>query len=387
MALKIFLIACEASGDKLGAKLMAAIKKQRKDVTFAGMGGPEMRKQGLKSASDMCGVIGFLDVILKFFQFYSLLKLVIEKATKFQPDLVITIDSWDFCSLVTKKLKNKLSKAKFVHYVSPSVWLYRQGRIKEMKELYDLLLVVFPFETKFYEKVGMLCKFIGHPMVEDFYVDPHFLGHHNKRNAKLLGVMVGSRPAEIKRLLPIFVKAVKKFLSTQKENFLVVFPAINAKVAKLFQATPMPFEKQVIDASKLNDKERVKLFKSFHLAIAKSGTTTLELTLAGVPMVVAYKIDSFSMFIAKHIFNLHKKTPYICMTNILLNEAIVPEFVQENCQPDKIAHGLQNIMDFQIRKNMLLKYQKVGKMLSHSKRSPSDSAAKLVLSCLNPNFK
>lgn len=370
---------------------MSAVKKQKTNVVFSGIGGPHMQKQGLKSIGNLSGVMGFLEIILKFFHFFSLIRLLVKRAIEFQPDLVITIDSWDFCKMVVKRLRKGLQKAKFVHYVSPSVWLYRQGRIKEMKELYDLLLVIFPFETKLYEKVGMPCKYVGHPVIEDFNSSASTTFRHKykiPKNTKILCIMVGSRSAEIKRMLPIFITAAEKFLSKQQDQFLVIFPAINATAVSLIQATPMTFDKLVIDTSKLDDTMRTSMFKSFHLALAKSGTTTLEMTLASVPMVVAYKTDRFSMFIAKYVFKLHKKTKYICMTNILLDELAVPEFIQEHCNPDKIVDGLQFIMNPEVRKNMLLKYKKVGKMLSHGRGSaPGIFAAKCVLSCLSNDFK
>lgn len=391
MSLKIFLIACEASGDKIAAKLMCEMKRQVKGAVFYGMGGPQMRSMGLNLVTDKfnIGSIGFLEVITKFFEYYALLRQLAHSIKAHQPDLVITVDSWDFGSRVVSNVKDKLKHTKFIHYVSPSVWLYRAGRLNDMKRLYDLALITFPFEKSVYEKFGMPFKYVGHPLVEDFNskIKPALFRQQYAipNKTKILGVMTGSRPAEIKRMLGTFIIAVEGFLNLTEEKFVVVFPAVNKDAYDIIVSTSTQFEKIVVDTSNIADEMRVSMFKSFHLALAKSGTTTLEMTLAKVPMVVAYKIDKFSMFVAKYIFRLHEKTKYICITNILLNDLVVPEFVQESCNPVDIANGLYAIMNAKIRKNMLLKYEKAGKMLHQSRKGkPSVIAAKAALSCL-PN--
>jgi lipid-A-disaccharide synthase len=390
--IKIFLIAGEASGDRLGAKLMHEIELglPRCSVSFIGVGGKRMQAAGLKQVATPknFGIIGFLDVVLRFFQLAKLIKKLSDEIKRTSPDLVITIDAWDFCSRIVAKVKTggKLKHTKFIHYVSPSVWLYRKGRITTIKAFYNMLLVVFPFEKRLYEDVNMPCRYIGHPMIEDFTSKvsgaqfKHAQGITSR--VRVLGVMAGSRPSELKRMLSIFVSAIELFLKETHEKFIVVCPAVDADACKLIRNTPMNFDRVVVDASELSDNMRTSMLRSFDLALVKSGTSTLEVALARVPMVVAYKVDWFSIFIAKYIFRLHKKLRYISMVNILLKEKAVEEFVQERCQPCLIAQGLHKLLNKPTRMRLLLKYQKLAKIASCDEK-PSKLAADIAINLLS----
>jgi lipid-A-disaccharide synthase len=390
--IKIFLIAGEPSGDRLGAKLMSEIKFRLApgSVSFMGLGGELMQAAGLKQIAKQknFGIIGFLDVVLRFLQLAGLIKLLAEKAKRASPDVLITIDSWDFCSRVVAKIKadGKLKNTRFIHYVSPSVWLYRRSRITRMKLLYDMLLVVFPFEARLYHEANMPCQYIGHHLIEDFASKVSISQFKRKYNIGrdfiILGAMVGSRPSEIVRMLPLFVSSIELFLKESSEKFMVVWPAVDAAAAKLIEATPMRFNRIVVDASKLSNNMRVSMLRSFDLALVKSGTSTLEVALARVPMVVAYKVDCFSALVAKYIFRLDKKLKHVAMVNILLKEEAVKEFVQERCQPSMIARGLHELRNKKTGTRLLLKYQKLAKILSCDEK-PSKLAADIVICLLH----
>jgi lipid-A-disaccharide synthase len=384
--IKIFLIAGEVSGDKLGSELMISLKKQATaheiKLEFHGIGGRRMIAEGLKLTSPMegIGLIGFFEIVPHIFKLLSTIKSTAKIIDELKPNLVITIDSWDFCSRVVARIKSR-DYMKLVHYVSPTVWAYRKNRIAQVEKLYDLVLSIFPFEPEFYVGRKVQCKFVGHPLVEG--ISPSII-RDDDSDRKTLGVMAGSRIGEIKKLLPTFIEAIHKFLSyaENKDKFLVVFPAVNyaiSKEIKSFQPL-MQFESLVLDTSKLEEQDIVSMLKQFDLALVKSGTSSLELTLAKVPMVVAYKVNYFSELIARHIFQLHKNIKYVSMTNILLDEQVIEEFLQENCNASAISNGLLQLLDPNYRKKQLLKYSKVARILANKKnKKPSDIAAKNVL--------
>jgi lipid-A-disaccharide synthase len=425
--LKIFLIAGEASGDTLGSKLMSSIKKHA-SVEFFGIGGPKMIAQGLNITSPMEGVglIGLFEILPHLLKLISTIKSTAKSIDELKPDLVITIDSWDFCSRVVARIKSRKA-IKRAHYISPTIWAYRKNRLLQIEKLYDIVLSIFPFESKYYEESNVKYKYIGHPLTETFskanttqmeLANAGIQGKHNssKRtkltssrnlyrwipafaritnggasitsNTKIIGVMVGSRNGEVDKLLPVFVEAVNKFLDQVKdrEKFLAVFPAVNENIANKIMTfqSKMKFKAIVIDASKLLEKDRISMLRGFDLALVKSGTSSLELTFAGVPMVVAYKLNYFSNLIARHVFQLYKKLKYASMTNILMGEEVIEEFLQEKCNVQDISNGLLKLLDPNYRKKLLLKYSKVVSILSNRKqKKPSDIAAETLLELVN----
>jgi len=391
---KVFLIAGEASGDKLGGGLMRSLKRQaaRDQLTldFYGVGGREMIDEGLRPVLPMqkIGLIGFLEIVPHIFRLLSAIKTAAKAVDKLNPELVVTIDSWDFCSRVIARI-NRRAGTKFVHYISPTVWAYRKNRIKKVEKLYDLVLSIFPFEPKCYEKRNVVCKYIGHPLAESFARQARpkvcFKKKHKiSSTTKVLGVMGGSREGELKKMLPIFIDAVNKFLFRvgESERFVVVFPAINAAATEAILALQekMSFRPLIVNVSKIKESERINMLKSFDMALVKSGTGSLELTFAKVPMVVAYKVNCFSELIARHLFRLDKNIKYVSMTNILLDEPIIEEFLQDECCSENIAEGLLKLCNPSYRKKQLLKYSKVVGILSGKKStSPSDVAARFAL--------
>ena len=394
---KVFLIAGEVSGDKLGGKLMRSLKEQaiplKIDLEFYGIGGREMIAEGLKLTHSMerIGLIGLFEIIPHLFRLFSIIKSTAKLIDELKPAVVITIDSWDFCSRIAARIKSR-SSMKLVHYVSPTIWAYRKNRIQQIEKLYDLVLSIFPFEPKYYKKSNAACKYIGHPLTEifsktnkkNFFRTKYKLNH----NTKILGVMAGSREGEIKKLLPIFIKAVDIFSSQleNKEKFLIVFPAVNNVIAKKLASfqSQMNFKNLILDMSKIKDDDRINILKGFDLALVKSGTGSLELTLAKVPMVVAYKINYCSELIAEYIFQLHKNLKYVSMTNIMLDEQVIKECLQRNCNSRAISNGLLQLLEPNYRKKQLLNYSKIVSMLSNERnKKPSDIAAVSVLKLIS----
>lgn len=394
--LKIFLIAGEASGDRLGGELMASLKKKAAPrglrLEFFGIGGETMIAQGLQLTTPMDGIglIGFFEIVPHLFRLLATIKATAKSIESLRPNLVITIDSWDFCSRVVSRIKSR-GNTKFAHYVSPTIWAYRKNRILQLERLYDLVLSIFPFEPKHYEESAVTCKYIGHPIVETFSRANDAASFRKKHKiaatTKILGVMAGSRAGEIERLLPTFIEAINKFLnSAPRDKYVIVFPAVSRAIANKIRQlrSKMEFEPIMVDISQINAKDRINMLKAFDLALVKSGTSSLELTIAKVPMVVAYKLNYFSELIARHIYKMHQKIKYISMTNIMLEKQAIEEFIQTDCTPEKIAAGLLKLLDPNYRKKQLLNYAKVVSMLSNKKyKKPSDVAAQSLLELID----
>lgn len=305
-----YLVAGEKSGDMHGGKLMRAIKELSPHAEFKGFGGKTMQEEGLKAVIPYDGlqVMGFTDVFLALPRiiplFYTLAKSILQD----NPDRVIFIDYPGFNIRLAKYLRKKGYKGKLVHYIAPTVWAWGKGRIQTMGKTLDLLLTIFPFEPRYFEKTGLKTVFVGNPLMED-------LPPLTENTQKTLSLFPGSRQKEIERNLPLQLEAAKLFLKDH--------PDWNLQVSINDKQTPY----SVIQDIPQNG-----------ICLAKSGTVTLELALRGCPTVVQYQLTKLNYFLAKYIFRI--ALPHYALPNILLNETIFPEFYQVHIDPKELADAL-----------------------------------------------
>ncbi|MBU6339025.1 MAG: lipid-A-disaccharide synthase [Rickettsiales bacterium] len=342
---KFFIIAGEASGDVLGAKLIAEIKSQSKAVEFIGIGGKLMKEQGLTSIFPMeeLSVMGFLEVVPHIPKLLKRIKQTAESVIAEKPDAVITIDSPDFSFRVIKKLKNY--EGKKIHLIAPSVWAYREGRAKKISKLYDLLLAILPFEPPYFEKHCLKTVFIGHPIVEnapDFSLkEEKNLEFRNKYEIaladKVICVMPGSRNGEVKRIFPEFIKAVNILASEKKYNLKVVIP-LAEKTKNLVKEMAKDL---VVKYFFVENNEKQSAFFASDFALAKSGTNTVEISLYKIPMIIAYKINLLTHFIVKRMVRIK----FANLVNLIANKEIIPEMLQDNCTGNKISEKLKELID------------------------------------------
>ena len=375
--LKIFIIAGEASGDKLGASLIKALVKEHKQkIVFCGVGGDLMALEGFNSIFPMAQIslMGFFEILPHVFRVLGLIKKTIVKIKEFQPDIVITIDSPGFAMRVAKQIDR--THTKVVHYVAPSVWAYKPARALYMQEYYDMVLALLPFEPPYFTKIGLKCEFVGHPIIEDDWAgaDPVlFREKHNiKPGAKLIGVMSGSRKGEVRRMLPIFAQAIRLFDKTNE--IIWVFPAVSQELAMEIEQIILPFN--IKFAIPVNEPLKINMLKSFDSAIVKSGTSSLELALAGVPMIVAYKVNALTAWVLRYVYRINT---YASIVNILAKKPIIPELLQEECTPQKLARALAYLTKDRGKKQVR-ECKKILKVLgSADKNLPSVKAARAVL--------
>jgi lipid-A-disaccharide synthase len=371
---KIFLIAGEASGDALGAKLMIALKQQEGNLLFYGIGGPKMAQEGLSSLFDMneLSIMGFFEVITKLLHINSRINYTVNEIKKILPDIVITIDSPGFCFRVAARIK--YLNLRLIHYVAPSVWAYKPERAKKIAHIYDHILTLLPFEPKYFIDEGLNATFVGHPIIEDKLGnrDNFRLKHKIDPNDQLLCIMPGSRIQELEKLLPIFIKT-SHILINKIDNLNIVvisLPHLAPIIEKAFGAHNI---KIIITTS---DQSKIDALATSNVALVKSGTSSLEVAFAKIPMIVAYKINILSAWFLRRII----KIPYVSLVNIIMNKKIIPELLQEDCNAKNLAKELEELFNnADCRNNQISHFASVFKQLQNGPSSPSAQAAKIIL--------
>lgn len=369
----IYLIAGEASGDFLGAQLMKALKEYEPDIKFSGIGGPLMQRQGLKSLFDMqeLSVMGVMEVLPKIGKLLTRIKQTAIDIVAVNPDMVVTIDAPDFSFRVQKRVRSLTSKPpKLVHYVAPTVWAWRPKRALKVAGFLDALVCLFDFEPAYFEEVGLKSIAVGHPMMESGIqeAEPILIGEENKLN---LGIFLGSRRGEIKRVAPTIVKAVKKIQAQYPDIELIIptLPHLEESVKELI----IPLDIPCCISTDQNDKWG--LFKACDIAIAVSGTVGLELAAANVPHVIAYKANPVTAFFIRRML----KTPFVHLANIISRKEVVPEFIQERCTPANISTSIMRLIeDPSLREKQQNKFQEVRERIG-SEKMPSRTAAEYLL--------
>lgn len=335
----IFLIAGEHSGDALGAKVIAGLKQATGgNVRIAGIGGPEMTAEGLQSLFPMreLAIMGLLEVIPHIPRVLRRIEQTVKAIEEMRPDAVLTIDAPGFCFRVARKLQGR--GIPLVHLVAPTVWAWKPKRAEKIAKFLDDLLVILPFEPPYFTKHGLATTYVGHPVVENPAGDgAAFRARHGiPTEASLLAVLPGSRRGEIDRLLPPFGETVRD-LASRHPGLRIAVPAVDslrAQIAGAVQDWPVPVT--LCDGA----TEKADLFAAADLALSAAGTAVLELVLAGVPTVAAYKVNPVSYRIALRLVSLKRYT----LPNILLEREIVPELIQDNCTAERLSAALEALL-------------------------------------------
>lgn len=337
---KIFIIAGEASGDIIGAKMMDSLKKENHNIEFHGIGGTQMAFKGLKSIVpiDQLSLMGFIEVIPHIFKINSYINHTVKRAIEYQPDLVITIDFPGFNRRIVEKLRKENLNAKFIHIVAPSVWAYKPERAQKAAKLYDLLLTLLPFEPPLFTKHGLDAQFIGHPIFEQNFRrnEADFKRKYNiPKDAEVVTITPGSRKGEIQKHTEIFVKTLA--LLKTKYNIFALF-ILNDPSHKDFIK---PIIKDSLPHKFIDTKEKIEAFVSSDVALAKSGTNVLEILACNTPAIVAYKVN----FLTYLYIKFKALIKHVSLVNILANKEIVPEFLQNDCKPVKMANAIAKYIE------------------------------------------
>ena len=334
--LKVALVAGEASGDILGAGLMQAIRNYCPQVEFIGVGGPLMEAQGLQSYFPMerLAIMGLVEVLGRLPELLSRRKRLIATLKQQQPDVFIGIDAPDFN--LTIELQLREAGIKTVHYVSPSVWAWRQKRVLKIRQGCDLMLTLLPFEAQFYQEHQVPVLFVGHPLADSVAMHNDQLPAREQlglpTDAQVVALLPGSRGGEVAKLGPLFVDTAR-YLLAEKPQLRFIIPAANQArreqlAAILAEAPNLPID--------ILDGQSQTALQACDAVLIASGTATLEAMLFKKPMVVAYKLAPLSHWLLKKMV----KSPYISLPNLLAAEMLVPEFIQDAATPEALGEAV-----------------------------------------------
>ncbi len=369
----IFLIAGEPSGDLLGARLMAALKAETGGrIRFAGIGGEQMTAQGLASRFPIheLAVMGFLEVVPHLLTILRRIRDSVAAVRALRPDAVVTIDSPSFTLEIAERLKGE--GIPLIHYVAPQVWAWKPWRAKSVSRYLDHLLVLLPFEPPYFEKHGLATHFVGHPVVEGAV--PR--GEDPQGEGPCLAVLPGSRRGEVAKLLPVFAETVRA-LAPRHPGLRVVIPTVETVEEVVRAGTadwPLPVE--VVRGA----EAKATAFRKATAALA-AGTVALELAVAGVPTVVAYRLSGFGSFLNPRWL----RVPYVSLVNLIAGRAVQPEFLQRRCRSADIVPAVERLLsDPAARQAQREGTAGVVAALTPPEGTPSQAAARAVLAALKP---
>ena len=333
--LTIALVAGETSGDILGAGLIRTLKKHHPNIKFVGIAGPRMQAEGCQAWYEMeeLSVMGIVEVLGRLRRILAIRRDITKRLIDLKPDVFIGIDAPDFNLSLEGKLKQ--AGIKTIHYVSPSVWAWKQKRVFKIKRNTNLILAFLPFEKAFYDKFDVPCRFIGHKMADDIPLEPNQTAMRQQLgipvDCQCLALLPGSRHAEVTLLSEPFLKAAQ-LLRDKFPDLHIVVPLVNSKRRAEFEQIKAEIAPE-LKLQLLDGYAREAMIAS-NAAILASGTVALECMLAKCPMVVGYKMKAFTFWLAKKLI----KTPYVSLPNIIAGKEIVPELLQHDCTPENIAN-------------------------------------------------
>jgi len=377
----IFLIATEESGDRLGAGLMKVLRQRLGDaVLFEGVGGLAMASEGLTSLFPIeeLSIVGFAAVVRRLPRIMRLIRQTVDAVMQTSPDALVIIDSPDFTHRVARRVRSRDQSIPIIDYVSPTVWAWRPGRARAMVSYIDHVMALLPFEPEAYRRLrGPPCTYIGHPLIDQLASLRPNAEERARREAEnpLLLVLPGSRRSEVRHHMAIFGETLA-LLSAEGIAFEPVLPT-TPQLEEIIRENVKGWQVQPRIA--VTEAEKRTAFRSARAALAKSGTVTLELALAGVPMVAAYRVGAVEAFILRRAI----KVQSVILANLVIGKEVVPEFLQENCTAEALAKSLREVLtDTPLRRRQVEAFATLDSVMSTDGAPPSLRAAEIVLAAM-----
>ena len=373
----IFLIAGEPSGDLIASRLMVALKRRTGNrVRFAGIGGPLMAEQGLESLfpySEL-SLMGFLEVVPHIGRLLGRIRATARAARQLRPAAFVSVDVPGFALRVARRLKG--AGFPLIHYVAPTVWAYRPGRAAAIARYLDHVLCLFPFEPPYFEAEGLDASFVGHPLIEEPIGDADGAGFRSRHGIALaqpvIAVLPGSRASELRRHEPVFGEVVRT-LSRRIEGLHILVPTLPQNRATVAAQTATWGAPVTVIEGKA---EKYAAFAASNVALTASGMATLELALAGVPMIVCYRANPLTAAIAHRVVTV----PHVAMPNIIAERRAAPEFLQRDCVPRRLLPALEQLMqDAGRQRDQIESLGETAAKLGRGGPPPSHRAAEVVL--------
>ncbi len=374
---KIFVLTGEPSGDKLASYVILKLKEKSKNIEYLSVGGSHLNSIGIKSIYDLKEItyIAFTDVLFNLFKIKKKIDETVKKILEFKPDILFSVDSPDFALRVAQRVKKANPNIKVIHFIAPKVWAWREGRVKKMKKYLDHILLLFKFEKKYFDKENILSTFVGHPLLDDNVKNIVKLNNLINNKKKYISLFAGSRESEIKIHAPILFEFIKK-MNAKGDDFNFVFHSIDKYKNYLINI----LKSQNINNAEVVSDEKIKneILKISSFAVVKSGTVSLEVCKLNIPSIIIYKMNFINFYLAK----LFLKINYVNMLNIIKNREIIPELLQNDCNPNEIFNSVY----YFLKKPELMQKQlsEIKLIINEIKSSTSSSeeASKILLNYL-----
>lgn len=375
----LFLIAGEPSGDALGARLMAAAKRLTGGkVRFVGIGGEKMMAEGLVSLFPMAELtlFGVFELLPHLPHLIRRIDQTVAEIVRLRPDAVIGIDSPGFTVRVAKKVRAAELSIPLIHYVAPTVWAWKPKRAAKYAAIYDHLLAVLPFEPPYFEKEGLACTFVGHSVVEGGAGKGDGAGFRSRHDIapadRVVAVLPGSRKGEVSRLLPDFRATLERLLPSHPTLVAVVPTVATVRDRVAAAIADWPVRTVLVEG----DVEKYDAFAAAEAALAASGTVSLELALARLPTVIAYRLNPVTVALYRRLI----RVKYVNLVNLMLDRMLVPELLQQECRPDRLAAELGRLLDDPAaRQAQIDGVAEVARWLGQGDTPPSERAARTIL--------
>ena len=369
---KIFILTGEPSGDKLASKVISKLQKNNPNIDYLSIGGTHLNSLGIKSIFDLKEItyIGFTSVFLNIFKIKNKINKTVDEIIKFNPDILFSVDSPDFTLRVAEKVKKINPNIKTIHFVAPQVWVWREERVKKFKSFLDHILLLFPFEKKYFERENIKSTFTGHPLLENDKKSKIDISQIIKNHKKIISIFPGSRQSELDIHLPILVDFVKMMNKKYNDIFYVFHSTMEFNN---FTQDKLIKEDLKNCGSISDEKLKSEILKSSIFAVAKSGTVSLEICNANIPSIIIYKMNFINFLIVKMLV----KVKYANIINIAADDEVIPELIQGNCNSQYIFNKVTTYLnDNQLMQNQIDKYQKI---INNFKTNKSSEIAASVL--------
>ena len=332
---KIFVLTGEPSGDKLASTLISRLKLENSEIEYLSVGGTHLKKLGINSIYELKEItyLGFTSVLLNIFRIKSKINKTVEEIVKFNPDILLSVDSPDFTLRVAERVKKINSNIKTIHYVAPQVWVWRKNRVKKIKKFIDHILLLFEFEKKYFDEENINNTFVGHPLIEINQNNRIIIDNILPKNKKIISIFPGSRNSETNVLLPILLDFIKLMNKKHNEYFFYIHATEENKSLILEHVKKYNFDNIDI-VSDENIKSEI-LSKSI-FAVSKSGTVSLQICNFNVPSIIIYKLSFINFMIFKMLVNVK----FANIINIINNREVIPELLQKECNADEIYRSV-----------------------------------------------
>ena len=370
---RIFILTGEPSGDKLASKVIGNLMKANPNIEYLSVGGENLKKLGIETIFNLKEItyLGFTRVFLNIFKINKRINETVNEIIKFNPDILLTVDSPDFTLRVSEKVKKKSKKIKTIHYVAPQVWVWRKGRVKKIKKFIDYMLLLFRFEKPYFEKEKINCEFVGHPLLEEQNLAKIDINQIISKNKALISIFAGSRTSEINMLMPILIDFIK-LMNAKYNDFTYIFHSTNENFSLVKSHT----SKSEIKNYEIISDEKIKshILRKSIFAVSKSGTVSLEICNAKIPSIIIYKMNFINFLIIKMLVT----TKFANIINIAAKKEIIPELIQDKCNPKNIYNTVNEFLNNPVKiKNQILEIDNI--LSSFKTEKPSTELASIFI--------